>query len=97
MSELKKVTEPESINLRKLAFILAERMNLPQVTAHKVINSFIDILIDQLKNQNQISINNFGTFRTKKLKKKSSYDPEEKKFIEVPEKLTVSFSSRIKF
>lgn len=85
----------EQINLRKLSFLLGKRLNLPKETSYSVVNTLFLVIADELRKNNQISINNFGSFKTVD-KTKKKYNEINMTF-DVHCSKAVKFESRIKF
>lgn len=70
---------------------LAMRLNWTQAATSETLDAFIGILNEKLADNVQISIQNFGTFETKKKQERISVNPLTQERFLVPPKITATF------
>ena len=67
------------MNKAKLAEILAEKMNIHKKQAEQFIENFEKIVIDTLKNGDDVTIAGFGTFSPRIRKERYGVNPQNPK------------------
>ena len=74
---------------------IAERAEIPRVTALKAVDVILDEMKDSLVRGERIEIRGFGVFQKKLRKKSVGRDIQRAKTIEIPETYTVKFKPGI--
>ncbi|MFL2888393.1 MAG: integration host factor subunit alpha [Pelagibacterales bacterium MED-G40] len=81
----------ENISKKQICEELNKRFGLPKLYIENFFNDTIELLIKSLKNDALIKIDNFGTFRKIKKKKRFGRNPKTKVEYEIKPRNTVSF------
>ena len=80
------------MNKNELAVHMVKDSTVTKTEALKVIDSFVDILTDELqKNDGKITLVGFGTFKTIQKKEKKGRNPRTGAEIIIPKKKVVKF------
>lgn len=81
--------------MNKTEFVaeVANRAELSKAQAQKVVNAFIDVIAEQMKANEKVSILGFGTFSVSERKARKGINPQNKKVIEIPARKTVKFKA----
>ena len=74
---------------------IADRVNIPRVTALKAVDVILDEMKDALVKGTRIEIRGFGVFLKKLRKKSVGRDIQRARTIEIPETYTVKFKPGI--
>ena len=74
---------------------IADRVDIPRVTALKAVDVILDEMKDALVKGDRIEIRGFGVFQKKLRKKSVGRDIQRAKTIEIPETYTVKFKPGI--
>ncbi len=74
---------------------IAERVEIPRVTALQAVDVILDEMKDSLVRGDRIEIRGFGVFQKKLRKKSVGRDIQREKTIEIPETHTVKFKPGI--
>lgn len=80
------------MNKNDLAVQMVKESGVTKVDALKIIDSFIDVVSNELKNDNgKLTLVGFGTFKTIMKKKKKGRNPRTGAEITIPKKRAVKF------
>lgn len=80
------------MNKNDLAVQMVKDSGITKVDALKTIDSFIDVVSNELKNDNgKLTLVGFGTFKTIMKKKKKGRNPRTGDAITIPKKRAVKF------
>ncbi len=80
------------MNKNDLAAQMAKKANVTKVDAAKAIDTFVDVINDELKKKNgKLILVGFGTFKTIIKKQKKGRNPRTGKEIVIPQKRVVKF------
>ena len=80
-----------TITKKELIDRIAESSNSRRVLVKKVVQQFLDEIIDELGKGNRLEFREFGVFETKLRKARKAQNPKTLEPVEVPEKRTVKF------
>lgn len=80
-----------TITKKELIDRIAERTDGKRVQVKKVIQQFLDEIIDELGKGNRLEFRDFGVFETKVRKARRAQNPKTMQPVSVPEKHTVKF------
>ena len=72
------------MNKTELVSALVEDTNLAKKDVEKVLNSFIDVVIRELKSGEKIQLIGFGTFEVTERAARTGMNPQTKEPIEIP-------------
>ena len=80
------------MNKNEVAVQMVKDSGITKVDALKIIDSFIDVVSNELKNDNgKLTLVGFGTFKTITKKKKKGRNPRTGAEIIIPKKRAVKF------
>ena len=79
------------MNNKELVSNVASKMNLPKTEVKFMLEVFTEICKNQLKEDNSIGFQGFGTFEIRKKEERLSVHPLTKVRTMIPPKLVVSF------
>lgn len=79
------------MNSKNLISNIALKMNLPKEEVQDMLNSFIGCCVRQLKEDNSIGFQSFGTFEVVKREERLIVHPQSKERSIVPPKLVLTF------
>lgn len=79
--------------MNKTEFVasLAEKAGLSKADALKAVNAFADIVLEQAKAGEKISLVGFGTFSVTERAARTGINPQTKKKIEIPASKAIKF------
>src|SRR6267378_665719 len=80
-----------TITKKELIDRIADSNNERRVLVKKIVQSFLDAMIEELGKGNRLEFRDFGVFETKKRKARRAQNPKTLEPVEVPEKRTVKF------
>src|SRR5215212_3182239 len=80
-----------TITKKELIDRIAETTRHRRVQVKKVVQQFLDEIIDELGKGNRLEFREFGVFETKLRKARKAQNPKTLEPVEVPEKRTVKF------
>jgi len=78
---------------REIVLKIADETDLKQVHVSKIIQLFLDTLVEALSKGDKIELRNFGVFKTKVRKAKKGRNPRTNEAVPVPERRVVVFRS----
>ncbi|MCP5048019.1 MAG: HU family DNA-binding protein [bacterium] len=79
------------MNKNELAVEMVGDSGVTKVDALKVIDSFVEVVCDELKKGGKLTLVGFGTFKTIVKKKKKGRNPRTGDTIIIPKKTVVKF------
>ena len=80
-----------TVSKREIAERVARKAKQTQVIAKRIIQLFLDELIDELARGNKLEFRDFGVFDVVVRKRRVGRNPRTGERVEVPEKRVVSF------
>ena len=80
-----------TITKKDLIDRIAEGMDCKRVVVKKVIQTFLDEIVDELGNGNRLEFRDFGVFEAKLRAARQAQNPKTMDKVEVPPKRTVKF------
>lgn len=70
---------------------LAQKLVMTKVNTGEIIDFIFDSIKDQIRNQEEVSIGGFGTFKVKNVKERQARNPKTGEKVLVPAKSKVVF------
>jgi integration host factor subunit beta len=80
-----------TITKKELIDRIAENTGTKRVAVKKVVQQFLDEIVNELGKSNRLEFRDFGVFETKVRKARKAQNPKTLEPVEVPEKRTVKF------
>src|SRR5256885_16958433 len=80
-----------TITKKELIDRIAEITHTKRVQVKKVVQQFLDEIVNELGKSNRLEFRDFGVFETKVRKARKAQNPKTLEPVEVPEKRTVKF------
>jgi len=80
-----------TITKKELIDRIAEKTDQRRVQVKKVVQQFLDLVVDELGRGNRLEFRDFGVFETKLRKARKAQNPKTLEPVAVPEKRTVKF------
>src|SRR5215203_3021553 len=80
-----------TITKKELIDRIAEKTDQRRVQVKKVVQQFLDLVVDELGRGNRLEFRDFGVFETKIRKARKAQNPKTLEPVAVPEKRTVKF------
>ena len=80
-----------TITKKELIDRIAEKTNCKRVQVKRIVQSFLDEIIDELGNSNRLEFRDFGVFESKFRAARVAQNPKTLERVEVPPKRTVKF------
>ena len=80
-----------TITKKELIDRIADMTQTRRVQVKKVVQQFLDLVVDELGKGNRLEFRDFGVFETKLRKARKAQNPKTLEPVEVPEKRTVKF------
>lgn len=80
-----------TITKKELIDRIAESSNNRRVVVKRVVQAFLDEIVNELGNGNRLEFRDFGVFETKLRKARRAQNPKTLAPVAVPEKRTVKF------
>lgn len=81
----------KTVTKKELIDRIADRTGNKRVVVKRIIQSFLDEIIDELGNGNRLEFRDFGVFECKVRAARTAQNPKTLERVEVPEKKTVKF------
>lgn len=81
----------KTVTKKELIDRIADRTGNKRVVVKRVIQSFLDEIIDELGSGNRLEFRDFGVFECKIRAARTAQNPKTLERVEVPEKKTVKF------
>ena len=80
-----------TITKKELIDRIAEQTQAKRVVVKKIIQSFLDGIVDELGNDNRLEFRDFGVFETRTRASRVAQNPKTLERVQVPAKRTVKF------
>ena len=80
-----------TITKKDLVDRIAEKPHLRSVTTKKVLNAFLDEIINELAKDNRLEFREFGVFETKNRAAREAQNPKTLEKVHVPAKRFIKF------
>ncbi len=81
----------QTITKKELIDRIAEKSTYKRVVVKRIIQSFLDEIIDELGNGNRLEFRDFGVFESKQRAARTAQNPKTLERVSVPPKRTVKF------
>ena len=81
------------MNKTELVAAMAEKAGLTKVDAAKALNAYVDVVKDQLKKDEKVTLIGFGTFSVAERAARKGINVLTKKTINIPAKKVVKFKA----
>ncbi|MBA1339652.1 MAG: integration host factor subunit alpha [Pelagibacterales bacterium] len=81
-----------NLKKRDLANSISKKIGISSMYAEKILNNIIQIIVDNLKLNKVIKINNFGSFLVKRKKERLGRNPIRKEIFKINERNVVKFT-----
>ena len=72
------------MNKTELIAAVAEKAGLTKKDVEKVLNSFINVVSNEMANKGKVQLVGFGTFETRQRAARKGLNPQTKEEIEIP-------------
>lgn len=82
-----------TVTKRELCETIAERAEMPQVVTRKVVQLFLDVVIEEIGEGNRLELRNFGVFDTRLQKSRKARNPRTNEVVHVDPKAVVTFKA----
>lgn len=80
-----------TITKKELIDRIAEQTQAKRVVVKKIIQSFLDDIVDELGKDNRLEFRDFGVFETRTRASRIAQNPKTLERVQVPSKRTVKF------
>jgi integration host factor subunit beta len=80
-----------TITKKELIDRIADQTNYRRVQVKRIVQQFLDEIVNELGRGNRLEFRDFGVFETKLRKARKAQNPKTLEPVEVPEKRTVKF------
>jgi len=80
-----------TITKKELIDRISEKTNSKRVVVKRIIQTFLDEIVDELGNDNRLEFRDFGVFESKKRAARVAQNPKTLERVQVPPKRTVKF------
>jgi len=80
-----------TITKKELIDQISEKSGIKRVVVKKIIQQFLDDVIDELSRDNRLEFRDFGVFETKHRASRVAQNPKTLERVQVPPKRTVKF------
>ena len=80
-----------TITKKELIDRIAERTNNKRIVVKRIVQAFLDDIIDELGQDNRLEFRDFGVFETKRRAARVAQNPKTLERVQVPPKRTVKF------
>lgn len=80
-----------TVTKKELIDRIAEQTQAKRVVVKRIIQSFLDEVVDELGNDNRLEFRDFGVFETRTRASRIAQNPKTLERVEVPAKRTVKF------
>ncbi len=81
----------ETITKKELIDRISEKCEVKRVTVKRVLQTFLDEIIDELGRGNRLEFRDFGVFESKMRAARTAQNPKTLERVSVPSKRTVKF------
>ena len=81
------------MNKAELVSAMAEQTGLSKKDSEKALNSFIDIVTEELENKEKVQLVGFGTFETRERAARTGRNPQTKEEITIAASIVPAFKA----
>lgn len=81
------------MNKAELVSAMAEQTGLSKKDSEKALNSFIDIVTEELENKEKVQLVGFGTFETRERSARTGRNPQTKEEITIAASIVPAFKA----
>lgn len=81
----------KTVTKKDLVDRISEQTGFKRIMVKKVLQNFLDDIIDELGNGNRLEFRDFGVFELRARKARTAQNPKTMEKVRVPEKSTVKF------
>ncbi len=85
--------KPRTVTKKELVDRIADRTNAKHVLVKKVVQNFLDEVIEELAKGNRLEFRDFGVFESKQRAARIAQNPKTLERVQVPAKRTVRFKA----
>jgi integration host factor subunit alpha len=89
-------TDNKNLTKKDICKSIYLKYGIPKLLASKILDELLDIIIQQLKEEKNIKIKNFGSFFLKEKNKRIGRNPKTKELYEILKRNIVSFKIALK-
>ena len=82
----------QTIKKDKLAQQIAEKFDIPKKTVVEILNYFVELIAQNIKQGNKVKIAGLGTFKVRERKARTAINPKTGEKITVPAKKVPRFT-----
>jgi integration host factor subunit beta len=82
-----------TVTKKELVDQIADQTSEKRVAVKKIVQSFLDAVIDELGHGNRLEFRDFGVFETKERAARVAQNPKTLQRVQVPPKRTVKFKA----
>ena len=79
------------MNKAQLVETIAEKVGVSKKQAEQMLETFIDTVIETVKNGGEVALAGFGTFLAKRREARTGINPQTKEKIEIPAMTVLKF------
>jgi DNA-binding protein HU-beta len=79
------------MNKADLVSVMAESADISKAQATKALDAMLDAIVDALKNNDKVTLVNFGTFSVAERAARTGRNPRTNKVINIPSKKVAKF------
>lgn len=80
-----------TITKKELIDQISEKSQAKRVLVKRIIQAFLDEIVDELAKDNRLEFRDFGVFETRKRASRTAQNPKTLERVDVPSKRTVKF------
>jgi len=82
-----------NVTKKEIVDRIAERLGARHILAKRIVQEFLDEVINELARGNRLEFRDFGVFETRIRKARAAQNPKTLERVDVPEKRTVRFKA----
>ena len=82
-----------NVTKKEIVDRIAERLGARHILTKRIVQEFLDEVINELARCNRLEFRDFGVFETRIRKARAAQNPKTRERVEVPEKRTVRFKA----
>ena len=90
---IQRILAMRNVTKKEIVDRIAERLGTKHILAKKIVQEFLDEVIDELARGNRLEFRDFGVFETRVRKARIAQNPKTLERVDVPEKRTVKFKA----
>jgi len=81
----------KEVGKREVVKQIAERTHIPQKEVRLIVDTLIEVIVDNLKQGNSVNITGFGKFKLVERQARKVREPQSKKEIVIPARIVPTF------